>query len=144
MSEFRLTKEFMNDLLFYLPVLQRELEEMKPKYTAAYKEVVVAGGGKPGSKVEGLALKRAALASVLEATEEGLRALHPELRAIYRMHYREGRTYDEIMKRQHWSRRTIARRLALIRAVLRPYLQRVPGSYLALAWREIGTITGRK
>ncbi len=84
--------------------------------------------GRDTGTVERVAIRRAAVSSVLEAVERGLKVLHPGQRKIYKMRYRAYMSYQDISRRLHVSEETVGRRLNEIRAVIARFLAEVPAA----------------
>jgi len=118
-------------ILYNLTIMRDQVEALEPRVSTSV--VVLSGRGtrNPGSGVERVAIRRAAVSSVLDAAQRGIKALHPEQRKVYRMRYRVGMTYKQISRRLYISEETVGRRLAEVREVVGQYLQQVSPSDLA-------------
>lgn len=117
-------------ILYNLPALGAQIAETEPRTSTS---VVIFSGRNvrlPSSAVESIAIKRAAVSSVLDAVERGIKSLHPEQRKVYRMKYRAGKSHKQISQRVYISEETVGRRLAEIRAVVAYCIQQVPQSDL--------------
>ena len=112
-------------ILYNLHNMRQQIRELEPKSSTSVVVFTRNATRNNTSGVERVALKRAALSSVVDMVELGLRALHPEQRKIYRMKYRAGMTYKEIGQRLYVSDKTVERRVEEIRAIIGQYLASV-------------------
>jgi RNA polymerase sigma factor (sigma-70 family) len=126
-----ITPKMVDWILYNMSSLHAQVEALEPRVSTSV--VVLSGRGtrNPGSGVERVAIRRAAVSSVLDAAQRGIKALHPEQRKVYRMRYRVGMTYKQISRRLYISEETVGRRLAEVREVVGQYLQQVSPSDLA-------------
>ena len=112
-------------ILYNLHTMREQIKAIEPKTSTS---IVVFSGDTTRnntSGVERVALKRAALSSVIDVVELGLRTLHPEHRKVYRMKYRAGMTYKEIGQRLYVSDKTVERRVEETRTIIGQYLASV-------------------
>jgi hypothetical protein len=82
------------------------------------------------SKIEIVACKRATLTSVLDAVERGIRLLPRELKIIYRMKYRAGKTVRAIAQVTHFHYNTIQEKIVQMRDTISLQLLAIPGSHI--------------
>ncbi|HHV79074.1 MAG TPA: hypothetical protein GXX40_05610 [Firmicutes bacterium] len=113
-------------LLYNLVALRQQVNALEPKTSTSVVVLCHRGGHNPDSMIERVAIRRAAVSSVLDAVERGIRLLHPEQRRIYRMKYRAGMTYKQIKRRLFLSDKTVQRRVEEIRSVVGQCLASVP------------------
>lgn len=126
-----ITPKMVDWILYNMPVLRDQIEAIEPRTSTSVVVLSRQNTRDPVSGVEKVAIKRAALSSVLDAAARGIKALHPEQRKVYRMRYRAHMTYKQISRRLYISEETVGRRLAEVRAVVGQYLQQVSPSDLA-------------
>jgi len=136
-SQTPISSRMVDWFLYNLPMLKEKVEESVPGATCMV-TVVWARTNNTESKIERYAIKRAAVQSLIDVIEKGIKSLHPDQRKIYRLKYRRGFARSDIKKRLYLSSRTIDRRLAEIREALALYLQGVPESDMNEFWRILG------
>lgn len=112
-------------ILYNLHNMRQQIKELEPKSSTSIVVFTRNTTRNNASGVERVALKRAALSSVVDVVELGLKALHPEQRKVYRMKYRAGMTYKEIGQRLYVSDKTVERRVEETRAIIGQYLASV-------------------
>lgn len=125
-----ITPKMVDWILYNMPMLRDQIEAIEPRSSTSVVALNRQSTRGMASGVERVAIKRAAVSSVLDAAERGVRALHPEQRKVYRMKYRAYMTYKEIGRRLFVSEETVGRRLAEVRAVVAQYILQVPASDL--------------
>jgi DNA-directed RNA polymerase specialized sigma24 family protein len=118
-------------ILYNMPMLRDQIEAIEPRSSTSVVALSRQSTRGMTSGVERVAIKRAAVSSVLDAAQRGVSALHPEQRKVYRMRYRVGMGYKQISQRIYISEETVGRRLAEVRAIVGQYLQQVSPSDLA-------------
>lgn len=112
-------------MLYNLHTMREQIKAIEPKTSTSIVAFSRNTTRNNTSGVERVALKRAALSSVIDVVELGLRTLHPEHRKVYRMKYRAGMTYKEIGQRLYVSDKTVERRVEETRAIIGQYLASV-------------------
>jgi DNA-directed RNA polymerase specialized sigma24 family protein len=126
-----ITPKMVDWILYNMPVLRDQVDAIEPRLSTSLVVLSRQSTRGPSSGVERVAIKRAAVSSVLDAAQRGIRSLHPEQRKVYRMRYRAGMSYKQIARRLYISEETVGRRLAEVRAMVGQYLQQVSPSDLA-------------
>ena len=112
-------------ILYNLHTMREQIKAIEPKTSTSIVVFSRNTTRNNTSGVERVALKRAALSSVIDVVELGLRTLHPEHRKVYRMKYRAGMTYKEIGQRLYVSDKTVERRVEETRTIIGQYLASV-------------------
>ena len=126
-----ITPKMVDWILYNMPMLRDQIEAIEPRSSTSVVALSRQSTRGMTSGVERVAIKRAAVSSVLDAAQRGVSALHPEQRKVYRMRYRVGMSYKQISQRIYISEETVGRRLAEVRAMVGQYLQQVSPSDLA-------------
>ncbi|MBC7340906.1 MAG: hypothetical protein H5U02_00370 [Clostridia bacterium] len=117
--------KFVDWVLRHLPELRKAADEILPNSGGGLVVLGRSGKWRPGSAVERVAVRRAAVLAVVDAAERALRALHPEQRKIYRLKYRVGLRHREIARRLYLSQRTVERRVEEVREAVMQAVGRV-------------------
>lgn len=113
-------------ILYNLPFLRAQVEALEPRTSTSVVVFSRQDTRNPVSGVERVAIKRAAISSVLDAAQRGIRALHPEQRKVYRMRYRAGMSYKDIGRRLYCVDKTVQRRIEEIRGIVAQFIATVP------------------
>lgn len=128
-NRHKVTAAFVNWMLWELPYLRSLADELEQQITQQL-SLAPARTNKPGSSLEELAIKRAAITHVLDVVDRAIKNMTPEQRRIYRLRYRGAYTIKEVAKRVNLSKETVVRRLTNIKVNIAEYLQQVPASDL--------------
>lgn len=87
-----------------------------------------------GSKVEHVAISRAAISTVLDIVDRAVAKLPRALRRIVQLRYERQLSMPAIARYVHWSERNCYRKLDIIRARVASSLSLVDGKYMADMW----------
>ena len=134
-----ITPKMVDWILYNMSSLHAQVEALEPRVSTSVVVFSRQDTRNPVSGVERVAIRRAAVSSVLDAAQRGIRALHPEQRKVYRMRYLTGMSYKDIGKKLYISRETVGRRLAEVRAVVKQYIEQLPPSDLQEFTRFFGS-----
>lgn len=113
-------------LLYNLPALRAQIADTEPRTSTSVVVFSSKSVRSPSSAVESIAIKRAAVSSVLDAVERGIKSLHPEQRKVYRMRYKAGMSYRQISRRLYCVDKTTQRRIEEIREIISQHITAVP------------------
>ena len=130
MNQSEIASNVVDWLLYDLPYLRERCEDIMPRTSTSIILFHPKTKTMIRSKIEIVACKRATLTSVLDAVERGIRALPKELRTIYRMKYRAGKTVRAIARDTHYHYDTIQEKIVQTRGVISLQLLAIPGSHL--------------
>ncbi|AYO30614.1 sigma-70 family RNA polymerase sigma factor [Biomaibacter acetigenes] len=125
-----ITPKMIDWILYNMKEIRAQIEDIEPKSSSSVVVFSKQNTKDPVSGVEKVAIKRAALSTVLDAVEKGVRTLHPEQRKVYRMKYKAHMTYKQIGKKLFISEETVGRRINEVREIVKQYLQQVPATVL--------------
>lgn len=128
----QLTSKLIDKFLYDLDFLKDHLESIEPTIVTCMMLVPPSSSTKGNckSKVELIAIKRAAISTVLGAAEKALKTLGSNHAKVYKMRFRQGCSWRQIQKKLFISEKTLARRLTVIRGHVMQYLHQVPNEYL--------------
>jgi hypothetical protein len=129
-SENELSSKLIDWILYDLPYLRERCEEIMPKTGASIVMFHPKTKSMVRSKIEIVACKRATLTSVLDAVERGIRLLPKELKTIYRMKYRAGKSERQVAKDLHFHYNTIHQKNVQVRDSISLQLLAIPGSHI--------------
>jgi len=124
-----ITKDLIDWLLYDLPYLRERCEEIMPKTSTSIVLFHPKTKSMVRSKIEIVAVKRAALTQVLDAVERAIKKLPSrDHRNVYRMKWRAGMTIREISKRVFLNPSTVQEKTVQVRDLVALYLQAIPAS----------------
>lgn len=90
-----------------------------------------------GTCVQWMEIKSEIAREIIDAVERAIKVMHPEQRNLYRLRYRKGYSYKEIIKKMSKTEKTVERRLTEINKLIGHYLQEVPEEHLNVFCRKI-------
>jgi len=123
-----ISPKFVRWVLYSLPYLQAAYEKIEPGATMCM--VPVPAPSMPSSKTERIAIKRAAIVSVIDATEKAILSMTPRQNKIYRMRFLARLSYKDIRKVFGCSDKTVERRVTDIVELVGNHIKKVPAKDL--------------
>ncbi|AEE95304.1 sigma factor-like helix-turn-helix DNA-binding protein [Mahella australiensis] len=124
----------IDKLLYNLPEIKAQYENLEAEGSSSIVVLVRQSGGY-SSKTEKVAIDRAVLGMIIDATERGIKALPKRCKKIYRMKYRAYMSYKEIASRLFMSTKTVERRVNEIRSVVGQHLSGLHEDEVTEFWR---------
>lgn len=124
----------IDKLLYNLPEIKAQYDNLEPEGSSSVVILIRQSGGY-SSKTEKVAIDRAILGMIIDATEDGIKALPKQCKKIYRMKYRAYMSYKEIASKLFISIKTVERRVNEIRSVIDQHLSGLPADEMTEFWR---------
>lgn len=125
-----ITPKLVDWLLYDLPYLRERCEEIMPHTSTDIVFFHPKTKTMVRSKIEIVAVKRAALTSVLDAVDRAIKRQDRVHKQIYRMKYRAGMSVREIAKKTFFNKNSVQKKVDELRMAVMLALQGIPASHL--------------